>query len=592
MNKNICFYFPLLLLTASLPLEAKAIKYWQVDLSGKWEIIQRECLPTEQICNTTEIPRIVWQPKNLREKMRHFFGSLTLQHTFQIQQIPALENVTFFAGAMASTDRVYVNGKLIGGFGQKSDKRFLAPLWMVPRQYTFSSNLLKRGENTIKVVLNLWDEPAGIHIRPLLLVDTQQIGRISLGNYIQQLFIPIAIFFNLLIISLLLSVVFIFKLHSRKIGYFLLALFTGGPYVLSMTPIPLPLPYLMQKQLALFSGLFGVIMSVLYFLHTFKPKVTLLDYSIVGIGIAAAVAHFFMPDYYHLYWYSLWIHPMVILYLALGDFIIFRYGKNMVAFEKSYKAIGWLYMLAPFFDAIDYWNRLGYSIGSPFSHLVAIIAVVVVLAIPFREAAYFRDLSAKIKIDRYGDMVRIARDLHDVIGSDVTAFMQMIRNSTLPTTVLSKFENNLQIILDNLREIVYTLQGNAQHTDLALRFRDYIYRFADPEDQRIEMDISSAPDFLSLRESTEVYRIFLEAVSNSMRYSDASKIKVSWRVKPNTVFLAISDNGIGFSEKEIIQSGLNHLRIRAKTAGGHLRISSNPNQGSLIAFFKKKKQRD
>lgn len=87
-----------------------------------------------------------------------------------------------------------------------------------------------------------------------------------------------------------------------------------------------------------------------------------------------------------------------------------------------------------------------------------------------------------------------------------------------------------------------------------------------------------------------LYRIIQSAVSNSIRHGQATRIKVSLDFSnPQRGRLTITDNGRGFSKKNIPDSGagLTFMEHRAKRMGGFLTLDSKPGHGSILTceFF-------
>ena len=82
-----------------------------------------------------------------------------------------------------------------------------------------------------------------------------------------------------------------------------------------------------------------------------------------------------------------------------------------------------------------------------------------------------------------------------------------------------------------------------------------------------------------------LFRIFQEAITNAVRHSKASQIKVNLKQSPGRILLVVEDNGVGIKHSEIIDAksfGLISIKERAHTLGGEVEISGRPNKGTLI----------
>ncbi len=70
-------------------------------------------------------------------------------------------------------------------------------------------------------------------------------------------------------------------------------------------------------------------------------------------------------------------------------------------------------------------------------------------------------------------------------------------------------------------------------------------------------------------------------MSNIIRHSDASLVRVSLRVQESRLVLTIEDDGRGFQEDRITKGlGLNGIRERALMIGGEISIDSQPGEGT------------
>jgi signal transduction histidine kinase len=88
-----------------------------------------------------------------------------------------------------------------------------------------------------------------------------------------------------------------------------------------------------------------------------------------------------------------------------------------------------------------------------------------------------------------------------------------------------------------------------------------------------------------------LYRIAQEAMNNSLKYSEASVIRISLNENANTLAMNVSDNGKGFNIKMLNQKireekkfsiGLNSMEERTSQLEGEFRILSSIGKGTKI----------
>ncbi|MBK6949735.1 MAG: hypothetical protein IPH16_18180 [Haliscomenobacter sp.] len=89
---------------------------------------------------------------------------------------------------------------------------------------------------------------------------------------------------------------------------------------------------------------------------------------------------------------------------------------------------------------------------------------------------------------------------------------------------------------------------------------------------------------LSPAQTLNLFRIAQEAIANSIKYSEASRIELSFLLKQDQqLSMVLSDNGRGFDPEALpAGNGLGNMRFRAEELGGSLEVESAPNEGTQI----------
>ncbi|MNU79875.1 Sensor histidine kinase LiaS [compost metagenome] len=83
-------------------------------------------------------------------------------------------------------------------------------------------------------------------------------------------------------------------------------------------------------------------------------------------------------------------------------------------------------------------------------------------------------------------------------------------------------------------------------------------------------------------ELLNLYRIIQEAVQNTLKYAEASLIKISFEENQTGIHLVISDNGKGISPGTLDGNGLRNMRYRCEQIGGSFELHPEANQGTTI----------
>ncbi len=84
--------------------------------------------------------------------------------------------------------------------------------------------------------------------------------------------------------------------------------------------------------------------------------------------------------------------------------------------------------------------------------------------------------------------------------------------------------------------------------------------------------------------ATHLYRIAQEAVQNATKHADPTRILICLYQEGDTIYLSITDNGLGLHEERNFGVGLSIMRYRASMAGGRLEIQRGPLGGTMISI--------
>ena len=98
-------------------------------------------------------------------------------------------------------------------------------------------------------------------------------------------------------------------------------------------------------------------------------------------------------------------------------------------------------------------------------------------------------------------------------------------------------------------------------------------------------DFSSERVGLNQEQSTAVFRILQEALTNVLRHAQATRVDVRATEEDGEFILTISDNGKGISEEEasgVHSLGLLGMRERAILIGGKIDIAGVEGKGTVI----------
>ncbi|MBE4906814.1 sensor histidine kinase [Bacillus luteolus] len=189
---------------------------------------------------------------------------------------------------------------------------------------------------------------------------------------------------------------------------------------------------------------------------------------------------------------------------------------------------------------------------------------------------------------------RIARDLHDAVSQQLFAVSMM---SSAAVRLLDSKPEKVKEIIGQVSELAAQAQVEMRALLLHLRpvhlGRDSLYeglvKLIEELQSKCSLHFETAIDQIDcLSKGTEdhLFRIIQEALSNILRHSDATQVKLTFSQKEEYVFLQIYDNGKGFdvSEDKKISYGLKTMRERCEEIGGVFKLHSKQDEGTYITI--------
>jgi len=193
--------------------------------------------------------------------------------------------------------------------------------------------------------------------------------------------------------------------------------------------------------------------------------------------------------------------------------------------------------------------------------------------------------------------LRISRDLHDNIGSQLTFIISSIDNlkyrlKDADAVVLDKLSDIsafTSTTINELRDTIWAMnKEQITAEDLQTRISNFIERA-----QSSEASVKFSFDFkneesvnfvFSAIEGVNIYRIIQEAVNNALKYAQADHIKGSMQTQGSQNFkIKISDDGVGFDSKNVLLgNGLGNMKKRAQDIQADLHVVSTPGEGTRL----------
>jgi signal transduction histidine kinase/streptogramin lyase len=191
------------------------------------------------------------------------------------------------------------------------------------------------------------------------------------------------------------------------------------------------------------------------------------------------------------------------------------------------------------------------------------------------------------------ERARIARDLHDQLGANLTQVTLLGEMAETDKHLPGENEQHAQQIIETAREttrsldeIVWavnpsndTLEGLANY---ACKYAQDYFALAQI---RYRAELPAVPPTPILPEVRHnVFLAFKEAVNNVVKHAHATEAHVKLQLEPDKFILIIEDNGKGLGnlEEKKLRNGLKNMRKRLADIHGEFEIASTASRGTVV----------
>lgn len=195
------------------------------------------------------------------------------------------------------------------------------------------------------------------------------------------------------------------------------------------------------------------------------------------------------------------------------------------------------------------------------------------------------------------EKLQISRELHDNIGTQLTFIITSIENlihqNSNPSEVAEKLNSVKNFAKDTLTDVRNTLwamkHSKGDLNNLVIKVNELVSKLNATLDN-LQFELYSNVDSATPLTSTQMfnlYRIIQEAIQNSIKHSQANKIKIKLLKQEYGFNLEIEDNGKGFDvSNETDGLGLSTMKKRCLDSNGEFSIESRNNGTKITCKIK------
>lgn len=205
------------------------------------------------------------------------------------------------------------------------------------------------------------------------------------------------------------------------------------------------------------------------------------------------------------------------------------------------------------------------------------------------------ELSTHIDAVKEKERTRIAREIHDDIGGNLTAIKMALsllaRRLPADNTALTEKAAYADALVDRTIEAIHRISMDLRPALLDLG----VVAAIEWQSLEFEKQLGIACEFASNvqeldlppEQATALFRIFQEALTNISKHADATRVSVKLNAGAGNVRLEVADDGRGIAATDRLKTksfGIRGMVERASALGGNLTVASGVDGGTVVAL--------
>jgi two-component system, NarL family, sensor histidine kinase UhpB len=212
------------------------------------------------------------------------------------------------------------------------------------------------------------------------------------------------------------------------------------------------------------------------------------------------------------------------------------------------------------------------------------------LALTFNEMlarlqAERREATGRVLAAQEAERLRIAQELHDQVGQELTAVLLLLSRVQARAPVelrgaVHEAQDAVRSSLEDVRRIAIELRPEALD-DLGLESALAVLcdRFAERSGLDVSCRTPQRVPPLSRDAELVIYRVAQEALTNVARHSRSKRAELTLEADASAVALTVRDHGSGLDGDQVAGSGIRGMRERAGLIGATLKVGNRDGDG-------------
>ncbi|MFJ4655843.1 sensor histidine kinase [Nocardia sp. NPDC088792] len=181
---------------------------------------------------------------------------------------------------------------------------------------------------------------------------------------------------------------------------------------------------------------------------------------------------------------------------------------------------------------------------------------------------------------------RLARDLHDRLGSSLSVSMRQletyVRTGDADCLEIRSVIGTLSEAIVQISDLITDLRLREDGQSLRSALGAFVAVMGSPPPE-IEIDVNGPEQWVGRGVLDEIFLILRECLRNVYSHACARRAIVTVDITPREIVALVADDGIGFELSKTRRSnGLQSMVERAEILSGSVTVDSAPNRGTRI----------
>jgi signal transduction histidine kinase len=210
-----------------------------------------------------------------------------------------------------------------------------------------------------------------------------------------------------------------------------------------------------------------------------------------------------------------------------------------------------------------------------------------------RETQYQRELLNATIEEREKEQKRIALELHDDVGSTLTAIKMRLGKTELTEDDINDVREHLKDVVKQIRDISNDLLPPVlEELGLNGAIRNLCRRLSEQTTIKFNPDIPQTRN-ANLRKDEElaIYRVVQELINNILKHAGATQINITVTSSEHQYKIVLEDNGKGFTppQRHDLQStslGMKNIASRVQQINAEINYELVKPQGTLVTLIR------